>query len=48
MLKSDDVNECNDKYIIKFNSGHDLALGKTVQLNDIVIVARFVFNDNNK
>ena len=47
-LKSNDVNEYNDKYKIKFNSDHDLALAKTLQLHDVVIVARFVFNDNNK
>ena len=44
--KSDDDNE---KYMkIKFNSVDDLPLNKTIEIHYVIIVARAVFNENNK
>ena len=33
---------------IKFNSDNDLPLKKRIELDDTIIIVRFVFNDNNK
>ena len=42
------MDEYDGEYKIKFNFNYDLALGKTLPMHDVVIVARFVFNDNDK
>ena len=42
------MDEYDGEYKIKFNVDYDLALGKTLPMHDVVIVARFVFNDNDK
>ena len=33
---------------IKFNSDDDLPLNKTIEIRNVIIVARAVFNENNK
>ena len=47
--KTHDLDNYDENYMkIKFNSNDDLPLKKTLQLRDIVIIARFVCYEDNK
>ena len=47
--KTHDLDNYDENYMkIKLNSNDDLPLKKTLQLRDIVIIARFVCYEDNK